>query len=286
MIPIRDYRPSGVVPYVTVALILINMLAYVYQLTLSDSTAISVSLRWVDGCAWQEVFGARSSPPGFDPQLYRVFAGGRGCQYPVSERSYFVIQYGLIPGEFWRGQDLPPTAPLPVWATILTSMFLHGGLLHLLGNMLYLWIFGDNVEGAMGHAKFFLFYLACGVGGAVTQAAVAAGSTAPMIGASGAIAGVLGAYLILFPWSRVLTLVPIFFFIQLVEVPAVIILGLWFVIQFLSGLADLSALSGVAWFAHLGGFLTGAMLVFPLKRRHVAAGLVDWLRRRRSPWGW
>jgi len=275
MIPIRDYRPSGITPYVTVGLILINLIAYAYQLTYSGSQAA-----WIDGCAWRETFAV--SPPGFDYSLWRRF--GRGCLYPVSERDYFVIQYGLIPLEFWSGTDLPPTVPFPIWVTLFTSLFLHGGLLHLLGNMLYLWIFGDNVEGAMGHGKFLLFYLASGVGAAMLQMTVSAGSTAPMIGASGAIAGVMGAYLVLFPWARILTVVPIFFFIQFIEIPAIVILGLWFLIQFFSGLMDLSSLGGVAWFAHLGGFLAGALLIFPLKRRGVVPGLVAWWRRRRSPW--
>ena len=281
MIPIRDYRPSGITPYVTVGLILLNLLIYVYQLAYFGSQVV-----WIDGCAWQATLGENTIPPGFDPVAYLRFAGGRGCLYPVAERDYFVIRFGLVPAEFWRGEDLPPTVPFPIWVTIFTSMFLHGGLLHILGNMLYLWIFGDNVEGALGHIKFLLFYLACGVGAALLQASVSAGSTAPMIGASGAIAGVMGAYLVLFPWSRVLTIVPIFFFVQLIEVPAVLILGLWFVLQFFSGLMDLSALGGVAWFAHLGGFLTGALLVFPLKRRGVVPGLVQWWRRRRTPGGY
>ena len=277
MIPIRDYRPSGVTPYVTVALILLNLVLFIYELTYSTSQAA-----WIDGCAWRDTLG--TAPPGFNYLLYKRL--GRGCLYPVSERDYFVIQYGLIPAEFWSGTDLPPTTPFPVWMNIFTSMFLHGGLLHVLGNMLYLWIFGDNVEGAMGHGKFLLFYLACGVGAAMLQMGVHPSSTAPMVGASGAIAGVMGAYLVLFPWARILTIVPIFFFIQFIEVPAIVILGLWFLIQFVSGLTDLSSLSGVAWFAHLGGFLTGALLVFPLKRRGVVPGLVVWWRRRRSPWGW
>ncbi len=281
MIPIRDYRPSGIVPYVTVGLILLNLIVYAYQLSFSPR-----ALTWIDGCAWQAEFGEKVTPPGFDPRAYLAYAGGRGCRYPVSRRDEFVIRYGLIPAEFWSGKDLPPTVSFPIWLTLLTSMFLHGGLLHILSNMLYLWIFGDNVEGALGHGRFLIFYLLSGAGGAGLQLAASASSTAPMIGASGAIAGVMGAYLVLFPWSRILTLVPFFFFLHFVEVPAVLILGLWFVIQFLSGLLDPGGVGGVAWFAHLGGFLAGALLVFPLKRRGVVPGLVWWWRRHRSPWGW
>jgi membrane associated rhomboid family serine protease len=276
MIPIRDFRPSGITPYVTVGLILLNLLVYAYQLTYSGSQVVMI-----DGCAWQAALGPKAIPPGFDQRAYLLFSGGRGCLYPVSERDFFVIRFGLIPAEFWRGEDLPPGVPFPIWLTIFTSMFLHGGLLHILGNMLYLWIFGDNVEGALGHLKFLIFYLAAGVGAAFLQLVASPHSTAPMVGASGAISGVMGAYFVLFPWSRILTLVPFFFFLHFVEVPAFLFLGFWFLLQFFSGIVDLSALGGVAWFAHIGGFLTGVLLVFPLKRRGVVPGLIAWFRRRR-----
>lgn len=276
MIPLRDYRPSGIVPYVTIALIALNAMAFVYTLTYSDQVLVRL-----DRCVWERTFNQPA--PGYNAVLYRRY--GSGCLYPVTERDRFVIQYGLITAEFWSGLDLPPTVPFPIWLTLLTSMFLHGGWLHLLGNMLYLWIFGDNVEAAMGRARFLLFYLLSGAGAALLQMAVTSRTTVPMIGASGAIAGVLGAYLVLFPWARVLTVVPIFFFFQLVEVPAVLLLGLWFVIQFFSGVVDLGGMEGVAWFAHIGGFATGALLVFLLKKPTVVPGLVTWLRRPRSPWG-
>lgn len=276
MIPLRDYRPSGIVPYVTLALIVLNAVAFVYTLTYSDRTLVPL-----DRCVWEQTF--RQPAPGFDPLLYRRY--GQGCLYLVTERDRFVIQYGLIPAEFWSGKDLPPLTPFPIWVTLFTAMFLHGGWLHLLSNMWYLWLFGDNVEAALGRGRFLVFYLLSGVGAALLQMAVYPRTTAPMIGASGAIAGVMGAYLVLYPWARVLTLVPVFFFVQLVEVPAFLLLGLWFVLQFLSGLVDRSAMGGVAWFAHLGGFITGALLVLVLKRREVVPGLVAWLRRRRSPWG-
>lgn len=146
---------------------------------------------------------------------------------------------------------------------ILTAMFLHGGWMHLLSNMLYLWIFGNNVEDRMGPVRFTLFYLLCGVLASLAQVLASPNSSIPTIGASGAIAGVLGAYLVLYPNARVLSLVFMFYFIRLVEVPAIIVLGLWFVLQFFNGLATLGVpgMGGVAYFAHIGGFVSGLVLV-------------------------
>lgn len=156
-----------------------------------------------------------------------------------------------------------------------TAMFLHGDWWHLLSNMLYLWIFGDNVEDMMGRGRYLVFYLLCGVGSNFTHALSAAASALPSLGASGAIAGVLGAYTLLFPGSRVVTLLPIFFFIQFVEVPAFIFLGIWFLIQLTSGISSLGGVEtvrgGIAWWAHIGGFVLG-MVLMPFFRR----------RRRRS----
>ncbi len=143
-------------------------------------------------------------------------AGGSAGLYPLARADSFIAQYGLVPYEFLHGVDLPPTILLPIWITLLTSMFLHGSLLHVLGNMLYLWVFGDNVEDAMGHARFLVFYLICGVAAALAQTTVDPGSAIPQIGASGAIAGVLAAYFMLFPFSRILTLIPLLFFVRLV----------------------------------------------------------------------
>lgn len=147
----------------------------------------------------------------------------------------------------------------------LTSMFLHSGVLHLLGNMLFLWVFGDNVEDYLGHFKYLLFYLICGVGAGLAHTLINLISTVPALGASGAISGVMGAYLVLYPRSRVLTLV----FIFLIPVPAIIVLGWWFVFQFLGGLDSLGMRSsgGVAWWAHVGGFLLGMVLVSGSRRR-------------------
>jgi membrane associated rhomboid family serine protease len=150
-------------------------------------------------------------------------------------------------------------APVPPPATLMTSMFVHGSFLHLAGNMLYLWVFGDNIEDSMGHLKYLVFYVACGLGAAVAQVAVAPSSALPMVGASGAIAGVLGAYLVLHPTNQVLTLVFLVIFIRVMYLPAVVLLGLWFVIQIFSALNDGGA--GVAWYAHIGGFLVGVLLI-------------------------
>jgi len=153
--------------------------------------------------------------------------------------------------------------------TVFTAMFLHSGFAHLIGNMLYLWIFGDNIEAAMGRFRFTLFYLLCGLGAALGQVLVDPSSHIPMVGASGAISGVLGGYLLLYPHAEVETLVFLGYFARLVRVPALVVLGLWIVMQLLSGLLSLGvqATGGVAWFAHIGGFATGIVLVSLFKRR-------------------
>ena len=157
-----------------------------------------------------------------------------------------------------------------VFITLITSLFLHGGWLHLGGNMLYLWIFGDNVEDKLGHFRFLVFYLICGIAASALHIYFEPTSLIPTIGASGAISGVLGAYIILFPRARVLTLIPIFIFIQIVELPAYIIIGLWFVLQFFNGMLSLkyatAGMGGVAWWAHIGGFISGLILVIPFRK--------------------
>jgi membrane associated rhomboid family serine protease len=170
----------------------------------------------------------------------------------------FIIAYGLIPAAF-------------SWVTVLTSMFLHGGLLHFAGNMWYLWIFGDNVEDQMGHGRFLVFYLLCGTVAALAQTIMSPDSVVPMVGASGAIAGVMGAYFVMYPHSRIVTLLPIFIFIQLIEVPAIFFLGIWFLMQFLSGVGSIAtagtrAPGGVAFWAHIAGFVAGVAGVFVFRR--------------------
>jgi rhomboid family protein len=209
VIPLRDVIPSRTTPVVTITLIVINTLIFLYEQTLGE------------------------------------YAFRR-----------FVMTYGLVPVSF-------------EWTAVITSMFLHGGWEHFLGNMLYLWIFSDNVEDRMGHARFVVFYVICGVAAAIVQTAFNPDSAIPMIGASGAISGVLGAYIILFPHSRVLTLLPIFIFWQIIEVPAIVLLGLWFFLQLLSGLGSLTqpaAGGGVAFWAHAAGFVAGMALIGLFRR--------------------
>jgi len=178
----------------------------------------------------------------------------------------FIFTYGMVPSRLW----LHPTT---AWPTIFTSMFLHGGWFHLLSNMWVLFIFGDNVEDRMGSFRYLIFYLLSGVAAALTQAAVLPGSHIPTVGASGAIAGVLGAYMLFFPRGRVLTLVPIFFFITFIEIPAWIFIGIWFLTQLYSGWMALlpygaHTMGGIAWWAHIGGFTFGLLLANFFAQKH------------------
>jgi membrane associated rhomboid family serine protease len=182
-----------------------------------------------------------------------------------------VAALGAIPAVLLTGARLPPELQwVPRFASPFTSMFLHGGWMHLLGNMLFLWIYGDNVEDVMGHARYLAFYLLCGIAAIFAQAVSAPDSPYPIIGASGAISGVLGAYLLLFPRARVLTLVLLPFFFTTLRMPAMLLLLLWFAVQLLSDLAAPDGAASVAFRAHIGGFLTGMLLVPFLKRRDAA----------------
>ncbi|MDH4185788.1 MAG: rhomboid family intramembrane serine protease, partial [Nitrospira sp.] len=187
---------------------------------------------------------------------------------PPDLENTFVFQYGAIPALLFEQAGLPDTvANIPAFATLLTSMFLHGGWMHLIGNMLYLWVFGNNIEDVMGHAKFILFYLTCGILAAFSHALTDPASTVPMVGASGAISGVLGAYVLLFPRARVLVLIP---GLGITTVAAGVVLALWFGMQLLSGGMSLGSKGGgVAFFAHIGGFLAGMALIGLFKRRDV-----------------
>jgi membrane associated rhomboid family serine protease len=236
VIPLRDDVPSRATPVVTIGLIALNVVAFVYQLSLGIDT------------------------------------GGPGA----GAAEAFVTEFGLVPCRLTGGCLAPDDCPSPA-VTIFTSMFLHGGLFHIAGNMLYLWIFGDNVEDTLGHARFLLFYLASGTAAALGQAFLSPVSRVPMIGASGAVSGVLGAYLLLFPYATVLTLVTFGFFIRVVRIPALLVLGFWIVVQLVNGYFTYSASSagrgesgGVAWFAHIGGFLAGMLLLFLLRPRQSA----------------
>ncbi len=218
MIPLHDDNPTTLRPIVTVGLILLCSLIFLWQLSL----------------------GAK----GFEAAVLRL---------------------GVIPAVLFG--EVPPPGPVPATLTVFTSMFLHGGLMHLIGNMLYLWIFGNNVEDAMGHTRFVVFYLLCGIAAVYAQALPDPDSTVPMIGASGAISGVLGAYLMLFPHARVLVGIPVGFILHTVYLKAGWVLGFWFVFQVLNSMLAPAGQGGVAWGAHIGGFVAGMALV-PFFKRH------------------
>ncbi len=281
MIPIRDMIRSRRFPVVTVSLIAVNLLVFLYQGYLATREPLWDN--WSDERAvWVEA--GHQPPPIFDPSyafMSRSLSGRSTFAYAIARDDWFLMQYALTPAELFGGADLPPKIPIPIWCTFLTSIFLHGGIMHVLGNLLYLWIFGDNVEDAMGPIRFLLFYLLCGIAASLAQIIIAPGSSVPLIGASGAIAGVLAAYFMLYPYAKVLTIIPIFFFLRLVAVPAVFLLGFWFVLQVISGTSATSGAGGVAWFAHIGGFIAGLVLVFLFRRRGVPVVLWESLRRRR-----
>jgi len=225
MFPLRDENPSLTTPFVTRALIVINVVVFVYELTLGPG---------VNG---------------------------------------FVAAFALVPRSFelaLRGQEPLSAAAIPLF----TSLFLHGGWMHLIGNMWYLWIFGDNIEDRLGHVWFAAFYLAGGVFAGLIHVFTNAGSNLPTVGASGAIAGVLGAYAAAFPRARVITLLPLFPVFPVVPIPALFLLGFWFLMQFAIGTLTLgSSLSGgVAWWAHIGGFAFGYLVM-------LVAGAASWKRR-------
>jgi membrane associated rhomboid family serine protease len=237
--PLRDNIPTERFPVVTVAFIVINVIAYFFWqkggITLGDPSSAHYQENLVR-------FGAIP---------FEITHPGEQC---VPGDTTFVCS-----DAYGARYDLPAT-----WITLFTSMFMHGGLLHLGGNMLFLWIFGNNVEDSMGPVKFLIFYLLGGLAAAALQVAIGPDSTVPNIGASGAIAGVLGGYLILFPRARVVTVIFIIFFFTIVELPALLILGFWFVQQVLFGYFDLGsagANSGVAYFAHIGGFAFGLLCI-------------------------
>jgi len=192
--------------------------------------------------------------------------------YSIGEYvNVFIFRYGLIPANVFSAS--PDTDLTDRIYPFVTSMFLHGGWLHLIGNMLFLYIFGDNVEGRMGHFRYLVFYIVCGLAAALFQFVTNIHSIIPMVGASGAISGVLGAYMTFYPRSKILTLVPIFFFVQFIHIPAAVFIFVWFLIQFLSGLGTLNVpkeTGGVAFWAHIGGFVAGLILARFFDRRPYA----------------
>ena len=223
MIPLRDDNPITIRPVMTVGLIALNALVFLYQLSLGP--------------------------------------GGR----------LFVYQFGAIPAIIFGYQVFPAElVAIPASFSILTSMFLHGGFMHLIGNMLYLWIFGNNIEDAMSHGRFIVFYLLTGFVASMAHFLTDVTSEIPTIGASGAISGILGAYILLYPRARVLVLIPLGFFLRVMYIPAGFVLGFYFVIQLFQGTLSLGqGGGGVAWFAHIGGFLAGLLFVGLFKQRTV-----------------
>jgi membrane associated rhomboid family serine protease len=230
------------------------------------------------------VIPLRDDNPAFRPQivtvafivmcvlvwLWQLSFGAQGGQR-------IVYALGVVPASLLGQQQLPPELSLVApWMTVFTSMFMHGGWMHLIGNMLYLWVFGDNVEDAMGHGRFVVFYLLCGVAAVLAQALPDPSSTIPMVGASGAISGVLGAYLLLYPHARVLVAIPLGFILHTMRVPAGLVLVLWFGLQLLSSAMAQPGQGGVAFRAHIGGFIAGMILIPIFKQRRV---------RLRLPWG-
>ncbi len=219
-------------------------------------------------------------------------------QYGLGEQMRgFVLTYGFIPATLFEGAP----SPIPATATLFTSMFLHGDFMHLAGNMLYLWIFADNLEAVMGRARFIAFYVACGLIAALSHGALIPGSTVPMIGASGAISGVLGGYLLMYPKANVRVLMWFYIFVKVINVPAFVVLGLWFLMQLLSAAGTPGEGAGVAFWAHVGGFVAGMVLIklfLPrgehlFHARHSAAWETrtverqhDETRKRKGPWGY
>lgn len=190
--------------------------------------------------------------------IYQLTLGPKG-------EEFFVLRAGAIPYEITHFIDIYPFSVIPPPLTLFSAMFIHGGLFHVGGNMLYLWIFGDNIEDRLGHFRFIIFYILTGLIASLAHIIMMPDSKIPMIGASGAIAGILGAYFLLYPRAHVRTLVFFFFFVDIVKIPALIFLGLWFAFQLLSSGAG----GGIAWYAHIGGFIGGVVLIklFEIKKR-------------------
>ena len=266
MIPLKDNLPTSRFPILTVLLILINIGVFIWQ------TQFPVD---------PETFGRDAAS--IDASAVEYGAIPQRITHP-SESECAVSQRGAHGGEIVCGGDVrsgdTPLDQAPWWVTVFTSMFMHGGILHIAGNMLFLWIFGNNIEDSMGRPRFLLFYLLAGIAAVYAQSLLDTSATVPTIGASGAVAGVLGGYALLHPRARVLTLIFIIFFVTLIEIPAVILLGLWFLLQFLpavgqTAISDVGEGGGIAYFAHVGGFIFGLLTIKLFADRH---------RRRETPY--
>jgi membrane associated rhomboid family serine protease len=201
---------------------------------------------------------------------------------PTRALDRLIATWGVMPSNIYLALAHPLAAPPSLWLTLITAQFLHGGWAHIIGNMLFLWVFGDNIEDVLGHVSYLIFYLLAGIAAAFVQIFVMGPSRIPTIGASGAIAGVLGAYLILYPTARIGIVVPIFFFLTTIELPALLVIGWWFIQQFFYGLGSLTLAtsSGVAFWAHIGGFIAGLVMILPFigrarRRRPIVYYTID-----------
>ena len=213
MFPIGDENEQNGIAFVSIAFIVLNVIAFIFEINRPSERALQA----------------------------------------------FITAWGVVPQEYTAGVDLPPTIPYPLWTTLLTSMFLHGGWGHLGGNMLFLWIFGDNLEHRVGHLRFTIFYLVCGIAAGLAHIVFNSQSSVPTVGASGAISGVLGGYLLMFPRNRVYVLT----YGGVAAVPALFMLGLWILMQFVNGVGEIARTpetGGVAYIAHIGGFVAGMVL--------------------------
>jgi membrane associated rhomboid family serine protease len=272
LIPLKDNVRTLGFPVVTVALIAVNLVFFVWQLTFSGSEASNAELNALGVTERDE----NSVEYGAIP--YRITHPGEDCAFGVAESSGGAEADIVCEGTPEYREARRGGAPFvdydnPPWfVTVFTSMFMHGGILHIAFNMLFLWVFGNNVEEAMGRFRYLLFYLLAGVAAVYSQAALDPQGTLPTIGASGAVAGVLGAYALLLPRAKVLTLIFIIFFVTLIEIPAYVLLAIWFVLQFIPAIGqvavpDVAGEGGVAYFAHVGGFLFGLALVKLFSRK-------------------
>jgi membrane associated rhomboid family serine protease len=273
VLPLKDNIPTARFPIVTVVIIAINLAFFIWQISFPTEPDLDeAGFAAIDQSALE--YGAMP---------YRITHPGESGDCAVGAINAQNEAGVVCPGtaDFdraaQRGQTGESPEPIPIdqapwWVTLFSSMFMHGGILHIAGNMLFLWVFGNNIEDSMGPAKFVIFYLLAGLVALYSQALIDPGSTAPTIGASGAVAGVLGAYALLHPGARVLTLIFIIFFVTLVEIPALILLAVWFVLQFIPALGQVAVETGgdqgIAYFAHVGGFLFGlaAIKLFATRR--------------------
>jgi len=251
MFPLYDSIPSRTTPFVNYAIVGTCAVLFLFQL--------SAPTQLIDELA---MIPARVTDP--DAKI----------EVPVAVQ---LVQTPDGPQRVVKTREAKPPV-VPEWATLLTCTFLHGGWLHIIGNLWFLYVFGDNVEDRFGHIGYAIFYLSCGVAASLSHLLTAPDSMTPTVGASGAIAGVMGAYMVLYPKSKVFTLIPIFFIIQIIVLPAPFFLGIWFVLQLFQGAASVGQTTGVAWWAHIGGFAVGAIVAYLMEFTHAAKPPVERLR--------